>query len=277
MSSRPSHLIVATMVVASIAGCSLLVETSGLRGGEEQDASVEIDARDGKIEVGTRDSGGAVPPPCTDGPTRFCDDFDDSNPGDKWTTSFRERGNLTYDKLGLSAPHAFSGELVSGAGDGVAALQKEFAGPPGTIGCAFDLKIGRVGKDGETVAFEIQTYPATSNGPRVVGTHAVSLLNLNGTATWSLEEYQSSAGGQPVVNRSTPVGDLPTGSWIHVAIAWTTSSVKLTTNGSIATLDALKTPTDSVRRGVSLGITFAAATVQAGSLSFDNVDCTMAQ
>ena len=72
----------------------------------------------------------AAPVKCVESANRFCDDFDQVNPGAKWSDSSLRRGVLTYDDGNLSPPHALHATIQAGSGNGEASLIERYPSGP---------------------------------------------------------------------------------------------------------------------------------------------------
>jgi hypothetical protein len=271
--SRARVVLGAAFSIAPLIACSLVVDTDGLAGAEltpdaggfderANDDRVLVDgqATDTSVDVLQPDSAA----PCVDGPTRFCDDFDQADPGTKWTDRYESRGALTFDSPGLSLPHAFNAKIVAGSESGSAALYKTFLGTPSGVRCALDLKIGDVPSVGEVDVLDIRT---DSGGPD----HHVYFARFG--ANWSVAEFQPNADGGQSLDRSKALGAaLPVNTWFNVVLDVTPTVATLTANGMTVRLDGLSPPGGTKR--TTLGITYANESVATASLFFDNVDCT---
>jgi hypothetical protein len=272
--SRPTRVVLgAALALGPLIACSLVVDTDGLAGVDGTPEAGRLDERanddrplvdgpvsDTSIDVPSPDGA----PPCVDGPNRFCDDFDQADPGAKWTDRYQSRGFLTFDSPGLSLPHAFNARIAAGGESGSAALFKTFAGTPGSVRCVFDFKIADVPSNGEVDILDIRT---TNGGEG----HHVYFARFG--ENWSVAEYQPNADGGQSLDRSTGLNAaLPVNTWFNVVFDVTPTVATLTANGTTVRLDGLSPPGGTKR--ATLGITYANDNIATASFFFDNVDCT---
>jgi len=254
----------------SLAACSLLVDTAGLVGGANaSDGSVDAALPDAPA---TADAGAdaardapAEAAKCVDGPTRFCDDFDQPAPGSKWTDTNKQRGEVTFDDVGLSLPRAMHARITGGNGDAKAELVKEYADP--SAHCELDMKLDRVAPTGETDVLAVLTTFAGG------GFHIVYFASFGGV--WNLAEYQPAGDGGAELDRAKPLGAaLPDATWFHVAFDVKPTTASVTANGTTVVLGALSPPASATGRSLRVGIVYASGGVPSGGVLIDNVDCT---
>lgn len=257
-----------------LAGCSFVVETSGLFGGtpEERDdggtgeaavddARVDATAGDaGDASLDTRDSSAG----CIDGPGRFCTGFDEPDPQSRWTSSYKSRGVLAFDGIGLSAPNALRAQLSAGAGNGAAYLIKDLPAGSTFVRCELDMFLESVPT---TASTEIDILNVVTIVPGSES-HNVYFASFDGK--WNIAEYRG--GTPPLVDRNVELGSLPSGRWLHVVLETTRSNATLTADGATVTLAGLTVPDG--KRLAQVGISYASPGVGAASVLVDNVDCS---
>ncbi len=269
----PLRIVLAGVLVALPAACSLVVDTSDLAGDAEQadgarEASGVVDgpsAADAHVLDGGADGADGARP-CTDSPTRFCDDFD--HPGSKWS-EYTNRGVLSVAGNGLSLPNALSARVVAGGTDGAASLGKDFDGNPTHVRCELDAKLDAIPSTGEVDLIDL--------GVAIPGaeTHHFYFASFDGV--WSVGEFRDASDAGARIDRAQAIGGpLPISVWMHVVFDLSPSALTITANGRAMTLADLTVPLGASRRRMNVGITFASSNVQAAGATIDNVDCTLA-
>lgn len=270
--------------VSALTACSLLLESSGLSDGTDprsDGAPLDADAADAPPTPDAAPSDAGLPDPpdgaadappdaaepedagpwCTNGPNRFCDDFDEPAPGARWTRVERHKGELAFDGVGLSPPHALR---TNASPTGWAYLAKTLPGSPSTIRCEFDAKIVTMTETGTADIFEITSE---LGGAPV---HGVFLRSYGGT--WCLAEHSTLPDGGEAYRCNQLINQPPVGSWFHVSVAMTPTSATIALQGASTKLD-VQLPPDAERH-VSLGLGWVSEAASKTEVLLDNLDCT---
>lgn len=283
---RRSARVIAALVgaVAPLVACSLVVDTSGLGDGTAAvPAATEAstDAPTSSTDAATTDASttdvtttdAPVDAPdggftCVDSTSTFCDDFDSPSPGSKWTSSFKKRGEVTFDDVGLSAPKAMHATILAGTNVSQALLTKEMPAPGANVHCELDLKLESVQATGEVDVLALITVVGGTDK------HNVYFASFNGT--WSLAEYASGVDGGPALDRTISLGAaLPNAKWFHVVLDVHPTEATITADGHFIKLSSITRPVGTSHK-VEVGVSYADAPVQSGGIYTDNVACTFA-
>lgn len=230
-------------------------------------------------EAGPTDTQDGVPPSdeggtpdaaaCVDGPNRFCDAFDDDNPGSRWSSRDENRGAVTFEDGGASPPRALTASIVPATGTRAAALYKDFDPPlPRTVRCEFYMKLVKVAPLGQLHVIRVIT--ATTGEP-----YFITLFARN--SAWFLAEYRGPEGSPQVDQEQRLSAELPTDLWVHVVLDVGESVATLTVaNNAVATLMNLQPPSGT-KRSVAMGIALASGAQEKATVLIDNVDCSTTQ
>lgn len=264
---------IAAAATTALLACSLVVDTSDLANGRDQgdaqgrgdDVRVVVDGAAVDAPVEARPGDAAVVFTCTPGPTHFCDDFDKGTQGASWTSTERERGNVTYGPVGLSPPNALHAAIIPGADNGSAYLIKTLPGNPTDVHCELDLDIEEVPAEGETDLVDIITKGTAGDS------YHVYLARFG--ESWKIAEYQYAEDGG-IIDRVDSLGvPLPRGTWFHVVLETKGRTATLTANGTTVSLGSLAN-VPGTSRSIAVGITYVNDSVKNAAVSVDNVDCT---
>jgi hypothetical protein len=257
----------AGIAAAWLAGCSVLVDTSGLAGGDAPSAP------DGSTE------GGGPPPPVTDGgaeaslappdtatfdcgtPNVFCDDFDQGALGARWDDIERTHGDVALAQEALSPPNALRAAVTPGTNTGDAALVKRFSPAPSAVHCELDFNLDSpVPVD----IFQIRTLVGGRARYHYVGYR---------TNDWAIGEWIPASGGQPEINRSNAIAPLALKRWARLVVDLNDTNITATLDGqplgSIG-IDAA----GGTRRDVAIGLPDVPKSDSATAL-VDNVRCVV--
>ncbi|MDB4937416.1 MAG: hypothetical protein JWP87_4388 [Labilithrix sp.] len=257
-----------------LAACSLVVDTNGLSGVALGDGSLADAASDG----GPSGDSPSLPPDgapntteagattCLESAGEFCDAFDDSTPGSRWSNKETKRGTIAFSAGGLSPPNAFVATITAGAVPAYANLVKTFPSPRTSMRCDIDLKLTDVPTAGELDVLDlVAVVPGTDD-------HHVYFAAYEGI--WKLAEFYGGGGGAPSVDRTQNLGTpLPKDTWFHVTLAFAGATATLTANGTTVTLASLTTPSNVVGAYISVGIPYASDNIATATVVVDNVGC----
>lgn len=265
-----SRIGLATALTAALGGCSLLVDTSGLGGGDvgsapdgsTPDGSTATPSDGGSPAVDGGATDGASGGPC--GPDQFCDDFDVGPFAARWTSKQTRRGSVELGKDALSPPGSLHAIVTSGSGQGYASLAKVYdTSLPRMIRCELDFKLVSTGL---ADVFEIQS--------RINGRDYYAYVGYS-QQQWVVGEYSAASGGSPVVDRGTTIPPLPSGRWAHLVVTFDEKRISAGIDGRVVgELDQL-TASGASRRTIAVGLTDVPSGAAAEAFT-DNVVCTLA-
>jgi hypothetical protein len=222
--------VVGFAIAMAAAGCSLLVDTSGLGGTTAADDAANDHAAPndgGALDAGDADASSSSDSARTCDAT-FCDDFDDGPLGAKWTKSMLTGGGtLALDTPALSLPNALRAQFhgVSSPTDRYAMLEQDL-GLGRAVRCDFAMNVThRPNKDLNDV-FRIRT--------RAPGIDDYLLYFAVATAGGALADdiaYPDGGCACPQRYESFPV--LPEGTWVHVTVQTDFTTAQVTIDGQL--------------------------------------------
>ena len=266
----------AALTLALLAGCSLLVDESGLSGGETADAGptpeATTDAEEGDAftadaraeEAGAVDASPADAGFSCDAEVHdFCDDFDHGALGATWSSATNTGGTLALDPLALSPPWSLLVAVQDGGGPEDLLLHKSFAATAG-IHCAFDIRVDAY--DSYTDVFHVDFGQAS-------GSYFVRFI-MGGTV---VNEYGTLPDGGVRVRNNWPTGQPAIGVWTRVDLdlrfSGQAGTAVLAYDGKQVLSVNLSPPTDIVSNKIQLGAWSSAATKWRAH--FDNFACDL--
>jgi hypothetical protein len=275
-----------TAGLGALAGCTLLVDTSGLTGGSSDapDASTSSDATADAVDEGDgprdapleeADAATDAPPAsdahaplgeagCTGTVHDFCDDFDHGALGAAWTRTFQIGGAFTLDPLAVSPPSSLLATAADGGSENLI-LVKNFAGATKGIRCQVALRVDAY--DNYTDVLHVDFT--------VAGEAYFVRVGLGGGGT--LNEYGQLPDGGERVRNNWPFQQPPAGQWVDVVLDIdgdpNAGAATLAVDGAQVLSVALSPPTDATGINVELGAinTFPLA----WRAHYDNVACDL--
>lgn len=258
------------VAVAVNAGCSLLLDTSGLEAPSPSDAGLSsaVDAAD--VDAGSASEKDASSPdsdagvPCV-GPTWFCDDFEGPL-GATWSSNEAAGGAVTRVGDAKSGAFAMQAAVVNQPGSHYANLIKTLAFVPSRVACDFDLRVAALASPGETDVFDLTT---------MAGNTKLGLYLAAYDGKWGIYEIVETSGTQVVDRGATSATSPAIGEWTHVRIETDFTRVSLAFGGNIvATLEGLTPRTGATTSRLALGLPFV-TNEQASFVQLDNFACAL--
>lgn len=221
-------LLAACAFALGVAGCSLLVSTSGLAGevgsGDGGPLPGEASTTDvGLPEAGT-DADADLPPFCAalSPPPKLCADFDTGSLAD-----FGEpNGTVTLDTaLSTSAPRSLSCEVPTGSAKRGALVSRSFGDTPASYDLSFDVYVDAYDA---TLDVELITMRLAMPGDVSCGTN-VSIRN----SVWTVDESCEANGSQTYGISHRSMLGMKLGRWTHIdtSVSFTARTFSLTVDG----------------------------------------------
>jgi hypothetical protein len=258
-------------IAIAAAGCSLIVDTSGLVGVAGDDAASDRAAPNEAGAVDAADASDDAASPSDAARTcdaTFCDDFDDGPLGATWTkTNLAGGGTLDLATPAQSLPNALRARFygVSSPDDRYAMLEKDL-GMGKAVRCDFAMQVTkRPNKDIDDV-FRIRT-----RGP---GLNDYLLWFVVSTAGGALaDDIAYPDGGCACPQRYDAFPNLPQGTWVHVTVETDFSRATVKIDGQTVVDDTFGplVPTEPIVVGLG-GRAFSSIT---GDVLFDDFSCTI--
>ena len=260
--------VVGFAITTAAAGCSLLVDTSGLSGSAAEDAASD---RAVPNEGGALDAGAEATSSSDAGRTcdaTFCDDFDDGPLGAKWTkTTLAGGGTLELATPARSLPNALRAQFhgVSSPQDRYAMLEQDL-GLGKSVRCDFSIYVAsRPNMDLDDV-FRIRT-----RGPGVGDFLLYFAVSTGGGSLADDIAYPD--GGCACPQKYVPFTQLPVSSWAHVTVETNFSTATVTVDGTMVVSDTFGpiVPNEPIVVGLG-GRAFSSIT---SDVLFDDFSCTI--
>ena len=282
MSRRRAPIAFVALLVGSGAGpiaCSLLVDTQGLAGDgalpsgdatREATDDVAVDGRD------ARDAEAAVDASVCD--ATFCESFDDSPVGSRWTTMQVDPGtSLGYGTPALSLPNALQAQVVGTTTQSVrkAWLDRDL-GTGTRLHCEVAIYVVAI-PSGTGFAFtDLFGVSAKNDAAGVDGYRMWFAIDNNGTSSLR-EDVFFPDGGCDCPRTEIDLPSLPVSEWTRVAIDFDFASVQVSFGGVVVGSKSpfgRFLPAGSVSAG--LGVRAYAKTDTSSNVRFDDLRCTLA-
>jgi hypothetical protein len=254
------------MGAAMISACSLLIDVSDMA--RPRPAGVDAGA-----DASTSEQGSSLGWCEQQGPTLFCDDFDEHALPGPWDNSVAVAavGHLASDGV-KSSPNAFVATVNDSNPGGHVALDKSFGVPPNAVHLAFDWRPDSIDSNpGRTMrTAEMQ----------LISTEGFYYLQFGVNSDGSLyidEQRVPNGGGGGVAHHPLSVS-AAVGTWLHVQIDARlvgTPSVTVLVDGNDAVTAALSPLSPKARVVLYLGATYTPNPSAGWQFRFDNVTFAM--
>ncbi len=255
---------ITALAVASLASCTLFVDTDGLVGESPPDSGAPD--RDAGHDEGSPAE--AAPPrmPCP--PDAFCDDFDDGGISAGWTTSLIINGTLTVAPgRGRSAPNAVRSLLPQTVlpdggkpGERNALLVKNF-GERTKLRCSFALWIARANRD-----TDIASLTWTMEDGRGFFTWLDSFPD-KGFLGRTFVPYTG------IAFDAVDLAPWPTERWLAIEMATDFTSIQLSIDGALVHNAALQNGTTPRGKEVTLRLGGYTTEPDENEFLYDDVKC----